>query len=232
MNGVSTQVDLAEDLAPRPDVAHLVTEDGAPVDNLASGKQMRLLTEPLYASWHPGRKFLAAANVGIFNTIHEPAIVPDVFVSLDVEPHRDWWAKEHRSYFLWEFGKAPEVVIEIVSNREGGEAGRKKETYARLGIAYYAIYDPTQIIQSERLACFALHEGLYVPLRQSLLREVGLQLVEWEGEFEGRHDSWLRWAEAEGALIPTGTERADREKARADALAERLRELGVDPDSP
>ncbi len=34
----------------------------------------------------------------------------------------DWFAKKHRSYFLWEFGKSPEIVIEVVSNRKGAEA--------------------------------------------------------------------------------------------------------------
>ena len=50
----------------RPCVDHIVTEDDTPVDNIFSEKQQRLLTEPLYSSWTPGRLFLAAANVGLF----------------------------------------------------------------------------------------------------------------------------------------------------------------------
>ncbi len=38
---------------------------------------------------------------------------------------RELAGKKHRSYFMWEFGKPPEVVIEIVSNREGEELERK-----------------------------------------------------------------------------------------------------------
>jgi len=53
-----------------PYIEHLITEDDEPVDNVFSEKQQRLLTGPLYSSWSgpgEGRKFLACANVGVFN---------------------------------------------------------------------------------------------------------------------------------------------------------------------
>jgi Uma2 family endonuclease len=108
-----------------PDIAQLVTEDDTPVDNLPSEKQQRLLVEPLYSSWDAGRPFLAASNVGIFSAVNRPPVVPDMFLSLDVQVAEDWWARQHRSYFLWEFGKPPDLVVEIVSNMEGEETGRK-----------------------------------------------------------------------------------------------------------
>ena len=250
----------------RPDVSHIVTEDDTPVDNIFSEKQMRLLTEPLYSSWNPGRKFLVAANVGLFNAVNEPPIVPDVFLSLDVSPHEDWWAKHHRSYFVWEFGKVPELVLEIVSNREGGEADRKLREYGRIGVTYYVIYDPAGHTQDRALACYTLRGQEYVALAPARFEDLGLSLLQWEGVFEGRQESWLRWADfASGELIPTGAEgtleerqranqerqranqerqranqerqRADQkaqlldqERRRADALAEKLRSLGVDLD--
>lgn len=133
---------------PVPDVDAIVTDDDRPVDNLASDKQLRLLTESLYASWvRPGgRRFRAAANVGLLPTIHRPPPAPDVFVSLDVEVPEDWWAKRHRSYFVWEFGKAPDIVIEIVSNLEGNEAGSKLADYARAAVPCYAIFDPQGLL--------------------------------------------------------------------------------------
>src|SRR5438105_4663531 len=84
-----------------PDTSHLVTEDDEPVDNLFSEKQQRLLTEPLYSSWSgpgEGRSFLCAANVGLFPSLHRPPIVPDAFLSVDVEIAPEWWKKPHRSY--------------------------------------------------------------------------------------------------------------------------------------
>ena len=50
-----------------PDMSQIITEDDEPVDNMFSEKQQRLLVEPLYSSWNPGRPFIAAANVGVFN---------------------------------------------------------------------------------------------------------------------------------------------------------------------
>ena len=128
--------------AKKPDIEHLVTEDDEPVDNIFSEKQQRLLVEPLYSSWQAERPFIAAANVGLFNTVSQPPVVPDMFLSLDVEVAEDWWAKENRSYLLWEFGKPPEVVIEIVSNTKGQEADKKIKTYAQIGVWYYVIFDP------------------------------------------------------------------------------------------
>jgi Uma2 family endonuclease len=69
--------------------------------------------------------------------VGQPPIVPDVFVSLDVETPQDFRQKRNRTYFVWEFGKAPDVVIEVVSSREGNELGRKLHDYARLGVPYY-----------------------------------------------------------------------------------------------
>ena len=53
-----------------------------------------------------------------------------MFLSLDVEVAEDWWRKEHRLYFVGEFGKPPELVLEIVSNTEANENGEKKHKYA------------------------------------------------------------------------------------------------------
>ena len=227
-----------------PDVSHLVTEDDAPVDNIPSEKQQRLLVEPLYSSWLSHMPFLAAANVAIYSSVSKPALVPDVFLSLDVQVADDFWAKEHRSYFVWEFGKPPDVVIEIVSNTKGGEASVKVREYARLGIPYYAIYDPQRFVQRADLAVYELRGGVYIPKRDASFRAVDLGLTLWQGVFEGKQDTWLRWCDLQGIVIPTGAERAEgermraegewmraeREYQRAERLAAKLRELGVDYD--
>ncbi len=107
-------------VAEAPDISHLVTEDDTPAGNLPSEKQRRLLVEPLYSSWKTDQMFVAAANVGIFNAVNRPPLVPDIFLSLDVQIADNWWDKEHRSYFIWEFGKPPDIVVEVVSNNKGG----------------------------------------------------------------------------------------------------------------
>ncbi len=100
-----------------PDISQIVTEDDAPVDDLFSAKQQRLLVEPLYSSWQQANSFLADANMGVFSAVHRPPIVPDMFLSLDVKVAENWWAKEHRSYFMWKFGKPPDVAVKKRSEK-------------------------------------------------------------------------------------------------------------------
>ncbi|MFN7946819.1 MAG: Uma2 family endonuclease [Blastocatellia bacterium] len=210
-----------------PEVYGLITEDDEPVDNLPSEKQQRLLTEPLYSSWAgpgAGRTFLAAANVGVFYLLRAPAIVPDVFLSLDVEVPGDWWQKEHRSYFLWEFGKPPDVAIEIVSNTEGHEDGEKKKKYARMKVSYYVIYDPQRQVMPDALTVYRLNGFEYERQTEAQFPELRLGLTLWEGAYEGKHESWLRWADEHGEIILTGKERAEQERERAEQERERARQ--------
>jgi Uma2 family endonuclease len=221
-----------------PNIDDLVIEDDAPVDNFQSEEQQRLLVEPLYSSWQPGQSFLAAANVGIFSSTDQESIVPDVFLSLGVERSDDYLEKQNRSYFVWRFGKFPEVVIEIVSNRKGNELttkdpsrATKKAAYARLGIAYYAVFDPLEQIQApdqmqgQLLKVFVLTGRHYVELAAPhWLDDVGLGLTVWQGEFEGVSGSWLRWCDQSGLVISTGKERAEQEAARATEASERATE--------
>jgi len=231
-----------------PDYDQFVTEDDAPVDNFFSEKQQRLLTEPLYSARMAerlGRPLLAAANVGVFYGEGQPAIAPDALVSLDVELAADLWPKPNRSYFIWRFGKPPDAVVEIVSNREGGELGSKRERYAQLGVAYYVVFDPQRLLGEEALRCYELRGRTYAPCAGGWLEDIGLGVRLWEGEYEGVKAVWLRWCDQEGNVIPTGAElaeaerqraeaeqrRAEAERARAERLAARLRALGIDPDA-
>jgi len=207
-----------------PDIDALITEDDTPVDNLPSEKQQRLLTEPLYSSWRgPGenRPFLAAANVGVFSQTRTPAIVPDMFLSLDVTVAQEWWRKEHRSYFIWEFGKPPDLVLEIVSNTEGGEDTEKRRKYAWMRVPFYVIYDPQRQVMAEVLTIYRLQGLQYERQETAQLDCLKLGLTLWEGEFEGKVDQWLRWTDEQGVLIPTGKERAEQERLRADQEQQR-----------
>ena len=213
--------------APGFDIESLITEDDEPVDML-SEKQQRLLTGPLYSFWAGpggGRPFLAAANVGVFPEPRNPAIVPDVFLSLDVQAHENWWDKKHRSYFVWEFGKAPDLVVEIVLNRKGNEIGEKRKRYARMGVGYYVVFDPLRQVMGDELRVFRLSGGGYERHGGRLwFPELGLGMTLWEGEFEWVRGRWLRWTDAQGELIPTGKERADQEAAARQAAETRVQQ--------
>jgi Uma2 family endonuclease len=238
-----------EEIVTELDVSHLVIEDDTPVDNFQSEVQQRLLVEPLYSSKALPAPFLAAANVGLFYKLKGDPIVPDVMLSLGVQRAEDLSQRRNRSYFVWEFGKVPDICIEIVSNQEGdelalsarsrqkGKSITKKEIYAQIGVRYYVVFDPLRQIQSSDemngalLRVWSISPSGYVELTpepgiteggQSVdLAAVGLGLTLWEGQFEEAVTRlWLRWCD--GQVIATGAERAER-------LAEHLRSLGVDP---
>ncbi|MBE9201639.1 MULTISPECIES: Uma2 family endonuclease [unclassified Nodularia (in: cyanobacteria)] len=234
-----------------PDANLLVTEDDTPVDNFASEKQQRLLVGSLYSSLQ-NQIFLAAANVGVYYAYRKPPIVPDVLFSLDVQIPEKWWDKQNRCYMLWEFEKPPEVVMEIVSNKEGDELGKKLEIYEQMRASYYIVYDPNQQLGEQALRIYELRGRRYFETSETWLEQVGLGLILWSGAFEGRQDNWLRWCYQDGTILPTGDERAEQEKQRAEQekqraeqerqraeeaeqraqlLAERLRAMGIDPDT-
>ena len=207
-----------DDLPPRPDISHLETEDDTPVDNLFSEKQMRLLADSLYNGWAgpgDGRKFLVMANVGLFFSLHEPPLVPDVLVSLDVEPPADLWVKEHRSYFIWEYGKAPDLVLEIVSNRKGDELKDKLLDYPRAGVGYYVVFDPRLHLKQGTLRIFGRQANGFSEYRETWLPGLGLGVKFWEGEYEGVRETWLRWCDRAGQVVPTGGEMAALAKQHA-----------------
>ncbi len=241
---------------PVPDLTNVVTEDETPVDNVFSEKQQRLLTEPLYTSFRPAEPFVAFANVGLFYASHTPPQIPDALLSLGVRLPDELWEKKHRSYFVWEYGKPPDVVIEVVSNREGGELSTKLRTYASARVSFYVVFDPDGALGTRSLRLFELRAGslLERPITETtgLLENVGLGLRLWTGTYENAQATWLRWFDATGNVLETGAEKAAREAGRADAeasradaeasradaeaqrvarLAEKLRSLGVDPES-
>jgi Uma2 family endonuclease len=256
----------SEEIVTELDISHLVIEDDTPVDNFQSAQQQRLLVDSLCSSKTLPLPFIAEANVGLFYKLKGDPIVPDVLLCLNVQRAEDLSERRNRAYFVWEFGKVPDICIEIVSNQEGdeltlsqksqtkGKKTCKKNIYAQIGVPYYVVFDPLRQIQDETqmngalLRVWTIASGRYVELTpaegivevgQSVwLETVGLGLNLWEGQFEEAVTRlWLRWCDRQGRVIPTGAERADAERLRADAerlradrLAEKLRELGINPD--
>jgi hypothetical protein len=115
--------------------------------------------------------------------------------------------------------------------------------YAQIGTRYYAIFDPDRHLKSSLLRIYGLTLGAYQELEGHWLPDIGLGLALWEGAYEGAHDTWLRWCDQDGRVIPTGAEyakaeaeraeterqRAETERQRAERLLAQLRALGVEP---
>lgn len=62
------------------------------------------------------------------------------------------------------------------------------------------------------------------------MEDIGLGLGLWQGSYEGIERLWLRWYDRNRNWIATPEEIAEREKSRADKLAQKLIEMGIDPD--
>jgi Uma2 family endonuclease len=228
------------------DVSHLITEDDTPVDNPFSERQQHLLVETLYTTWQPpnNKTFIALSNVGLYYGIHLPAIVPDMMLSLGVKFPDDIWEKRNRTYLTWEYGKAPELVVEIISNFKGNELDAKLEKYDNAGIRYYLVYDPAEHYGSDTVRLFQRNSDSYYRMETPIMERIGLGYTLWQGEYKSMIGTWLRWTDANGVMLPTETEyrieafavaeqervRAEQESVRAERLAEKLRAMGVNPD--
>ncbi|OZH54737.1 hypothetical protein AFK68_09055 [Hydrocoleum sp. CS-953] len=216
-----------------PDTSNMILEDDTPFDSFINEKQQRLLTTVFYsgAEIPINVPFIVAANVGLFSHVRHSGIVPDVFLSLNIIGSEEWWERNIRSYLFWEFGKPPDVVIEIVSPTSGNELGSKLTDYAQLKIPYYVVYDPLQKLSETVLQVFQLQFNSYIPKNDAWFADVNLGLTLWNGRFENINGTWLRWCDADGNVIKTGDEIAaekDAEISQKDAQIKQALLLAIE----
>jgi Uma2 family endonuclease len=271
----------AEWMIDAPTQDDLPCDDGIPMETYRHKLQMDILVDA-YSNWLIMNQLDGFVGGNMF-VYFSPSQVrnqdyrgPDVFVAMDVPPG------ERKSWVVWQEGKAPDVVIELLSDSTARrDKTEKKQIYQdRLRVPEYFWYDP---FDPTDLAGFSLERGVYTPLsvdgQQRLISDrLGLALVRWQGMFKHVEAVWLRWATLEGELLPTDGElaaaasqraeaeyqraeeeyqraeeehqraeeerqraeeerqraeeeyqRAEEERQRADRLAERLRQMGIDP---
>jgi Uma2 family endonuclease len=221
-------------------------DDGEPMESPVHRRQMHLLCECAERGIASELAAFVGGNMGVYYTslqaVKNDFKAPDFFVVLHAEP------RERRVWVTWEEGRGPDLVVEILSpSTEKEDRGRRMRIYAEgIRVSEYYLYDPvTHALEGYRRGA----AGGYEPMEreadggfQSAL--TGLRLVVAPGTFQGDTRPWLRFAYADGTVVPTAEElagaekaradaekaRADAEKARAEALAERLRALGIDPE--
>jgi Uma2 family endonuclease len=173
---------------------------------------------------------------------------PDWFLVLGTSdsPSQD---KLRWSYLIWQEHIAPFLMVELLSPgteaedlgqtlRVGGKPPTKWQVYEQiLRVPYYAVFDR----YTNQFRMFCLQGTKYVEQTISSqgfwFDELQLGLGVWTGVYEGVEGQWLCWYDAAGQWIPAKQERilraeaiADRERQRAEFLAAKLRELGVDVD--
>jgi Uma2 family endonuclease len=206
-----------------PSAEDLPDSDDTPVDNELQNLIFGLLKTILAMVWADRMDWFFGVDMGIYYDPDQPAIVPDGFLSLGVE--RIFDENLRLSYLLWEEERVPIMTLEVVSQKRRGEYSTKKEFYAQLEVLYYVVYNP-QRRRKASLEVYRLVNGKYQLQRGNpvWLPEIGLGIGSDRGTYQGITREWLYWYNESGKRLLTPEERVK-------VLAERLKSLGVDPDS-
>lgn len=218
-------------------VIHLITEDEIPLESAWHRAQINLLIESLRHYWRDRRDYYVGGNMFLYYSLEQARRRyyrgPDFFVVKGVEG-----ARPRQAWIVWEEeGRYPDLIIELISPASA-ELDRvlKKQLYAEVfRTPEYFWYDPaTRELQGWHL-CNTHYEPL-LPNAQGLIwsRVLELHLGLWEGIYQGEAGTWVRFYDAEGNLVPLPEEELARlleaERQRAERLAQKLRELGVEPE--
>lgn len=238
-----------------PSARELPCSDDTPVDNEDQNLLPNLLLQLLIDLWADRLDWFFGVDMGIYHTTgknYRVPVVPDGFLSLDVE--RKKGGESRLSYVMWEEDSTPPILaLEMVSQTPGNEYSKKMETYAKLGVLYYAIYNP-KFWQRDRHQPFEVYklEGDRYRLasRQDpfWMPEVGLGLGRYQAKLGNLPQEILTWYDARGnrhlTLAEREFERAEVERDRAEQEFERaererlakerletfLRSRGIDPE--
>ncbi|NEO90140.1 MAG: Uma2 family endonuclease [Moorea sp. SIO3G5] len=217
-----------------PTQYELPCDDGIPMETERHKLQMELLIDPLYPwlaqredGYVGGNMFLHFSAAQIRNQDFRSrsrsvaygesvayGLGPDVFVVLGVPK------VERLSWVVWEEGKGPDVIIELIYDSTANtDKTTKKVVYQdQVRVPEYFWYDP---FNPEDFAGFSLHNGVYQPLNEDeqgrlISERLGLALVRWQGVHKNNVDTtWLRWATLDGIVLPTAEEIAVQAEEKA-----------------
>lgn len=240
-----------------PDHSQLPDQDGTFVKNFQEHPQSLLLTDsirPVLNALHPTGQYAIGQDCGIYWRLTDPpergAEAPDWFYVPNVPPLLN--GKRRRSYVMWKEIIAPLIAVEFVSgdgSEERDTTPPSEEDDVKVGkfwvyeqairIPFYAIYE----VEKASVEVYELMGNHYQRCQPNQrghfpIAPMGVELGIWQGEYFNQQLPWLRWWDGDGNLLLYGDERVqqekqrtEREKQRADRLADKLRELGIDPDT-
>jgi Uma2 family endonuclease len=240
---------IAQSKLTLPDHTQLPESDGTFVKNFQEHPQSLLLTSsirPVLDRLHPDEQYCIGQDCGIYWRLTDPpergAEAPDWFYVPNVSPLLN--GEVRRSYVMWKEIIAPTIAIEFVSG-DGTEERDATSPFAgneakagkfwvyeqAIRIPFYAIYE-VQKASVEVYELIGTHYQQISPNQRGHypIPPLGVELGIWEGRESNQTLPWLRWWDREGNLLPTAEQRAEHEKQRAERLAAKLRELGIDPE--
>ncbi|MBE9241698.1 Uma2 family endonuclease [Synechocystis salina] len=232
-----------ETFTPLPDHTQLPCEDGTFVKNFQEHPQSILLTSairPVLDQIHTDGQYTIGQDSGIYWRLTEPpqrvAEAPDWFYVPNVPPLLN--GKGRRSYVLWQEIIPPQIVLEFVSGDGFEERDRTPwtgkfwiyETVIRP--AYYGIYE-VEKASVELYYLIGSHYELMNPNAYGHyeIPELQVALGIWQGTYQNMELPWLRWWDLQGKLLPNPEEKVIQAEEKAEKLAAKLRELGINPET-
>jgi Uma2 family endonuclease len=213
--------------------------DEPPLESHLHLKQITLLLQCLEWLWQERDDYFATGNLTIYYSPNQKKSEffrgPDFFVVLGTTRNQN-----RKSWVVWqEDGKYPNLIIEILSDSTAKtDREEKKQIYQDIfRTPDYFWFDP----ESLEFQGFSLISGVYQPIKPN---ENNWLWSEQLGLYLGIYDRKLRYFTADGNLVPTPEEAAiqaedraiqaeDRElqqRQKAEKLAAKLRELGINPE--
>jgi Uma2 family endonuclease len=220
-------IDPSTDPVVLPDHTQLPESDGKFVKNFQEHPQSILLTdslEPVLQQVHPEGQYAIGQDSGIYWRMTEPpekgAEAPDWFYVPNVPPLLNGIPR--RSYVLWQEFIAPLIILEFVSG-SGKEERDKTPWTGKFFIyeqvirpAFYGIYE----VQSASIELYRLVENRFELVTANArghypIEPLGVEIGIWQGLYQNLELPWLRWWDAQGNLLITGSERANIENQRA-----------------
>lgn len=161
---------------------HLPESDGKPMAETDIHLNLLIaLHHALKQHFRARRDVYVSGNIFLYyrdEQGHRKNVSPDILVVFGIEK------KERRIYKLEDEGKAPDVVIELISaETKAKDLGEKRYIYATLGVKEYYIFDPLHEILDPALRGYQLVDGEYMPMMDTSLlsKAMGLELRAEEG---------------------------------------------------
>jgi Uma2 family endonuclease len=233
---------LQTDLKNLPTSDELIGSDDTPVDNEDQNFVPNVLLFLLEYIWESRDDWYFAVDMGVYHTTGlnpKVPLVPDAFLSLGVERRKG--GESRTSYVVWEEQDiVPIFGLEVVSQTPGSEYEEKLAIYTKLGVKYYAIYNPRFWRRDGHLPLevYKLVEGVYqLQIEEPLwMPEIGLGIGRCVLPSDRLKREVLSWFDARGDryLSAEEQERLAKEQAqqRVELLETLLRSQGIDPTQP
>ncbi len=213
-----------------PDARQLLSDEPE-VESSVHYQQLALLVSCLEWHWRDRQDFFIGANLTVYydhQQLRRRAFRgPDFFLVRDVT------REQRNSWVVWEEGgRYPDLIIELLSvSTAVTDRTAKKTLYQDVfRTPEYFGFSPV----TREFAGFRLINGQYEAIPTDAGKRRWSKVL---GLYLGVKDGQLRYFNLQGHLIASPaetaereTQRAEHERERAEQLAQRLRDLGIDPE--